>query len=64
MALQREIAHENPSVKKIVHLVERDAAIAGNLLAISNSAMFNLNRHIENVQDAITLIGLNNSATR
>jgi HD-like signal output (HDOD) protein len=60
IALQREIAQENPSIKKIVHLVERDAAIAGNLLAISNSAMFNLNRHIENVQDAITLIGLNN----
>lgn len=60
MALQREIAHEHPSIKKIVNLVERDVAIAGNLLAISNSAMFNLNRRIENVQDAITLIGLNN----
>ncbi len=61
IALQREIAHEDPSIRRIVTLVERDAAIAGNLLAISNSAMFNLNRHIENVQDAITLIGLNNS---
>lgn len=60
IALQREIAHEDPSLKKIVHLVERDAAIAGNLLAISKLAMFNLNRFIENIQDAITLIGLNN----
>lgn len=60
IALQREFTSEDPSIKKIVHLVERDVAIAGNLLAISNSAMFNLNRHIANVQDAITLIGLNN----
>lgn len=60
IALQREMATEDPSIKKIVHLVERDVAIAGNLLAISNSAMFNLSRHIENVQDAITVIGLNN----
>lgn len=60
IALQREIALEDPSIRRIVTLVERDVAIAGNLLAISNSAMFNLNRHIENVQDAIALIGLNN----
>lgn len=60
IALQREIATEEPDIRKIVKLVERDVAIAGNLLAISNSAMFNLSRHTENVQDAITLIGLNN----
>lgn len=60
IALQHKIVNEEPSLQKIVHLVERDAAIAGNLLAISNSAMFNLSRHIENVQEAVTVIGLNN----
>ncbi|WP_353155645.1 HDOD domain-containing protein [Herminiimonas fonticola] len=60
IALQHEIATEDPYLKKIVHLVNRDVAIAGNLLAMANSAMFNLNRHIETVEEAITLIGLNN----
>ncbi len=60
IALQREIRAEDPHMKKIVQLVDRDVAIAGNLLAFANSAMFNLSRHIETVEDAITVIGLNN----
>ena len=60
IALQHEIATAEPYMKKIAHLVNRDVAIAGNLLAMANSAMFNLNRHIETVEEAITLIGLNN----
>lgn len=60
IALQHEIATAEPHMKKIAHLVNRDVAIAGNLLAMANSAMFNLNRHIKTVEEAITLIGLNN----
>jgi len=51
---------EEPHIKKIARLINRDVAISGNLLAIANSAMFNLGRHIETVEDAIMLIGLNN----
>lgn len=59
MALQHEIAKKDPYIKKIARLVGRDVAVAGNLLSIANSAMFNLRQHVETVEDAITLIGLN-----
>ena len=60
MAVQHEIGKPDPHIKKVARLINRDVAIAGNLLALANSAMFNLGRHIETVEDAITLIGLNN----
>lgn len=60
IAVQHEMNKEEPHLKKIARLINRDVAISGNLLAIANSAMFNLGRHIETVEDALTLIGLNN----
>jgi HD-like signal output (HDOD) protein len=60
IAVQHEMNKEEPHLKKISRLINRDVAISGNLLAIANSAMFNLGRHIETVEDALTLIGLNN----
>lgn len=60
IAVQHEMNKEEPHIKKIARLINRDVAISGNLLAIANSAMFNLGRHIETVEDAIMLIGLNN----
>nr|WP_238379976.1 HDOD domain-containing protein [Janthinobacterium sp. Marseille] len=60
IAVQHEMNKEEPHLKKIARVINRDVAIAGNLLSIANSAMFNLGRHIETVEDAITLIGLNN----
>ena len=62
IALQHELARDEPHLKKIGSLVHRDAAITGNLLAIANSASFNLRRHVDNIDDAISLIGLNNCA--
>lgn len=62
IALQHELARDEPHLKKIGSLVHRDAAITGNLLAIANSASFNLRRHVDNIEDAINLIGLNNCA--
>ena len=59
IALQHEIVRTDPHIKKIAHLINRDVAIAGNLLAIANSAMFNLSRRVETVEDALSLIGLN-----
>ncbi len=59
IALQHEIVRSDPHIKKIARLINRDVAIAGNLLAIANSAMFNLSRRVETVEDALSLIGLN-----
>jgi len=58
LALQREIAKADPHIGKIGGLLKRDAAIAGNVIAIANSALFNLNRHVKTVEDAISMIGL------
>lgn len=62
IALQHEIAKDDPHLRKIAALVQRDAGITGNLLAIANSAVFNLRHHVDSVEDAITLIGLNTCA--
>lgn len=59
IALQHEISREEPSPKKIVHLIDRDVAIAGNFLAMANSSMYRRDQHIEKIEDAVTLIGLN-----
>lgn len=58
MALQREIQREEPDVRKIAELINRDVAMASRLLETSNSAFFNTRRRITTVQDAIAMIGM------
>jgi HD-like signal output (HDOD) protein len=58
MAVQHEIGKKDPHIKKIANLFNRDVAIAGNLLSMANSAMFNLRTHVKTVEEAIALIGL------
>ena len=59
MALQREMAREDPHLKKIAELIRRDVAMAGSLLETSNSAFFNFSRPVSTVEDAMSLIGMN-----
>jgi HD-like signal output (HDOD) protein len=58
LALQREMAKADPHITKVGTLLKRDAAIAGNMIAIANSALFNLPRRVKTVEDAILMIGL------
>ncbi len=58
MALQREMRKDDPHLKKIAQLLERDVAMAGNLLETANSAFFSLRRRVETVEDAVALIGM------
>lgn len=58
MALQREMRKGDPHLKKIARLLERDVAMAGNLLEAANSAFFSLRRRVETVEDAVALIGM------
>jgi len=59
MALQHEIHKEEPDIRKISELINRDVAMASRLLETTNSAFFNAKRHITTVQDAISMIGMN-----
>ena len=58
MALQREVRKDDPDFRKIGHLLRRDAGMAGNLLKSANSAFYGMRRSIETVEDAITLVGM------
>lgn len=59
LALQREIQKEEPDIRRIAELINRDVAMACKLVETSNSAFFAARRHITTVQDAITMVGLN-----
>lgn len=59
MALQREVRKDDPDFRKIGHLLRRDAGMAGNLLKTANSAFYGTRRHVETIEDAITLVGMN-----
>jgi HD-like signal output (HDOD) protein len=62
MAMQREIQKEQPDVRKIAELINRDVAMASRLLETSNSVFFNTRRHIISVQDAIAMMGMDQCA--
>lgn len=59
VALQREIRRDDPDFSKIGSLLRRDASMAGALLKTANSAFYAARRQIETVEDAITLVGIN-----
>jgi HD-like signal output (HDOD) protein len=59
MALQREMRKEDPDFGKIGHLLRRDAGMAGSLLKTANSAFYSTRRHVETIEDAIVLVGMN-----
>jgi HD-like signal output (HDOD) protein len=62
LALQREIGHLDPQLKRIAQLISRDVAMAGKLLQAANSAYFALPRQIDTVDDALSMIGMNQCA--
>ena len=59
MALQREIRHDDPQLKKVAQLISRDAAMAGKLIQAANSAFFSFPRPVATVEDALHLMGMN-----
>jgi HD-like signal output (HDOD) protein len=58
MALQREMRRDDPDFRKIGQLLRRDAGMAGSLLNSANSAFYGTQRHVETVEDAVTLVGM------
>ena len=58
MALQREMRKDDPDFRKIGQLLRRDAGMAGSLLNSANSAFYGTQRQVETIEDAITLVGM------
>lgn len=59
MELRTELGSEEPSIKRIVAIIEKDVAIAAKVLQLVNSAFFGIPREVTDIQTAVTLIGSN-----
>ncbi len=56
--LSRALSSDRTSTRDIALIVERDPALAVRILRLVNSSYFGLNRHISNLNEALTLLGL------
>lgn len=59
LELRAELGNENPSMRRIVAIIEKDVAIAAKVLQLVNSAFFGVPREVTDIQTAVTLIGSN-----
>ncbi len=62
VAVQREMSRDIPHLNKVVELINRDSAMAGNLLATANSAFYSPGRRINAIPEAIALLGTSQCA--
>ena len=56
--LQQAMAVESVSVRDVAAIVSRDTVIAAKLMQIVNSAFFRLPRRIDDIEQAVTYLGL------
>lgn len=59
LELQKELESAEPSIGRIVAVIEKDVAISAKVLQLVNSAFFGIPREVTDVQTAVTLIGSN-----
>ncbi|HTV60036.1 MAG TPA: response regulator [Verrucomicrobiae bacterium] len=59
LELQKELESPEPSIVRIVTVIEKDVAIAAKVLQLVNSAFFGIPRDVTDIQTAVTLIGSN-----
>jgi len=57
--LMASLAHEDVSFAKLADLIEKDTALAGNILKLVNSALYGLPGTINSVRRAVSLLGVN-----
>ncbi|WP_342720389.1 HDOD domain-containing protein [Acidovorax sp. FHTAMBA] len=55
--LMSELAHEEPSLRRLNKLFGSDPALAGRLLELANSHTFQVPRQIANIPEALALLG-------
>ncbi len=52
------LAHEDISFAKVAELIEKDTALAGNVLRLVNSALYGLRGTVSSVRHAVSLLGV------
>src|SRR5476649_833850 len=60
--LQRELAHADPSPRRIARIIGNDVGMSGALLKLANSPYFGALRKAKSVEQAINFLGLNQCA--
>src|SRR5476649_324959 len=60
--LQRELAHADPSPRRIARIIGNDVSMSGALLKLANSPYFGALRKAKSVEQAINFLGLNQCA--
>jgi HD-like signal output (HDOD) protein len=53
------LAHEDISFAKVAELIEKDMALAGNILQLVNSPLYCVRGSVSSVQHAVSLLGVN-----
>lgn len=58
LAIQGEFERPDPSIEKIASLIQRDMSLVAKVLSLVNSPFFGLARWVQDIQQAISLLGL------
>ena len=53
------LGHEDVSFSYLAELIEKDTVLAGNILKLVNSALYNRRAEVSNIRYAVTLLGVN-----
>ena len=53
------LANENVSFAKMAELIEKDIALAGNILQLVNSPLYSVRGNVSSVRHAVSLLGVN-----
>jgi HD-like signal output (HDOD) protein len=57
-----EAAKDDPDFRRLSHLINKDVALAASVLKTVNSPFFGLGRKARTVQDALTMLGVNQAS--
>jgi HD-like signal output (HDOD) protein len=60
--LQRELAEDDPSPRRIARIIGNDVGMSGALLKLANSPFFGATRKAKSVEQAINFLGINQCA--
>ncbi|MES2261359.1 MAG: HDOD domain-containing protein [Pseudomonadota bacterium] len=60
--LQRELAEQDPSPRRIARIIGNDVGMSGALLKLANSPFFGASRKAKSVEQAINFLGINQCA--
>jgi HD-like signal output (HDOD) protein/CheY-like chemotaxis protein len=57
VAINDELAADDPSLQRVAQIVSKDLAMSAKVLQLVNSAFFGLARRVETIEQAVTLLG-------